>query len=156
MRGTGGFLDYQSFSLNGSRYTIVPLPLFWITVIVLFDGIVTRDRERQVSAGAHGSTLVGLALAAFLGVQLLNGWAGSSLRSSEPSWSSGLQQAARECRGSPGTHGPQRPVLVGGYRDGHPVPIVPGPEEVTVPVPPVPGDGEPLHFGVVVACSALR
>ncbi|UQS22448.1 glucosyltransferase [Amycolatopsis thermalba] len=141
LRGTGGFLERAEFSLNGSRYTIVPLLLFWVAVAALLD----RLRPRAVVGGA---------VAVFLGVQVLSDWAGSSVRTGGPSWRASVAEARAAC--ATPVRPPQPVPLVAEEAGRYAVPIFPGPDDVTIVVAPVPPPGEPLLFAVVVPCTELR
>ncbi|OXM73817.1 MULTISPECIES: glucosyltransferase [Amycolatopsis] len=141
LRGTGGFLERAEFSLNGSRYAIVPLLLFWVAVAALLD----RLRPRAVVGGA---------VAVFLGVQVLSDWAGSSVRTGGPSWRASVAEARAACAAP--VRPPQPVPLVAEEAGRYAVPIFPGPDDVTIVVAPVPPPGEPLLFAVVVPCTELR
>ncbi|MFJ8811452.1 glucosyltransferase [Amycolatopsis thermoflava] len=141
LRGTGGFLERAEFSLNGSRYTIVPLLLLWVAVAALLD----RLRPR---------TVVGGAVAVFLGVQVLSDWAAPSVRTGGPSWRASVAEARAACAAP---IRPPQPVPLVAEEDGrYAVPIVPGPDDVTIVVAPVPPPGEPLLFAVVAPCAEVR
>jgi hypothetical protein len=140
LRGTGGFLERADFSLNGSRYTIVPLLLLWTAVASALD----RLRPR---------TVVGGAVAVFLGVQVLTDWGGESGRTGGPSWQDSVTAARAACAAP--VLPPQPTPLVAEEDGPAAVPIVPGPGDVTIIVAPVPPPGEDLLFAVVLPCSEL-
>jgi hypothetical protein len=156
LRGTGGILNREAFGLGGSRYTVVPLLLLWVAVIVLLDRLAVRNRFRQTGLVLAAPTLIGIVTASFLGVQLLNDWGAVTVRSGGPSWSASVRTAEATCQKPPGQHGPQPAPLVAERLGRVSVPIVPGPDDVTIVVAPTPPPGEPLLFGVVIPCSSLR
>ncbi len=144
LRGTADFLDREDFSLGGSRYTVVPLLLLWTAIIVLLDQLRTRTFAVGITA-------------AFLAVQLLSDWAAPTVRSNGPSWRSGVRTAAEECKKPAGQHGSQATPLVAEEAPGAAaIPIVPGPDDVTVLVAPQPVPGQQPLFAVVIDCTDLR
>ncbi|GAB3579196.1 hypothetical protein GCM10027445_47370 [Amycolatopsis endophytica] len=140
LRGTDGFLDRAGFSLNGSRYTIVPLLLVWTAVAAALD----RVRPRAVVGGA---------VAVFLGAQVLTDWGAAGVRTGGPSWQDSVTAARASCTAPVR---PPQPTPLVAEEDGPAAgPIVPGPDDVTIIVAPVPPPGEELLFAVVLPCSEL-
>jgi hypothetical protein len=156
LRGTVGILDRDAFSLNASRYAFVPILMLWTAVIVLLDRQAARLQPRYGSLKVSRSALVGIATAAFLGVQLLNDWAAPGVRATGPSWAADLRAAEATCELPQSQREPQVAPLVAENRDKGAGPIFPGPDDVTIAVAPKPAPGEPLLFGVVIPCSSLR
>ncbi|MFE3173909.1 glucosyltransferase [Amycolatopsis sp. NPDC059090] len=156
LRGTGGVLPRESFGLGDSRYTIVPLLLLWTAVIVLLDQAAARSDPARNARGAGTSALIGIVTAAFLGIQLLSDWTLPTVRSFGPSWSASLRSAEAVCEKPPAERAPQPVPLVAERHGKTSAPIFPGPDDVTIVVAPEPPPGEPLLFGVVLPCSALR
>ncbi|MDQ0377469.1 glucosyltransferase [Amycolatopsis thermophila] len=141
LRGTGGFLDRAEFSLNGSRYAIVPLLLVWVAVAALLD----RLRPRAVVGGV---------VAVFLGVQVLSDWGAAGVRAGGPSWRASVAAARSACAAP--ARAPQPAPLVAEEDGPYAAPITPGPDDVTIIVAPEPPAGEPLLFAVVAPCAELR
>ncbi|MFC7342474.1 glucosyltransferase [Saccharopolyspora griseoalba] len=134
--GTGALLDRDPFSLGGSRYTIVPILLLWVAVLVLADSTTRRWRGGRALPVAAG-------IAALLVAQLLGDWAGASVRSRGPVWVADVQRAAAICREPRHLRPPQvAPVFAD----------PPGADEVVITVAPQVG-ADP--FGVVLPCSVL-
>ncbi len=156
LRGTVGILDRDSFGLNESRYTIVPLLLLWTAVIVLLDQLATRGEAKHGSLEVGTPALIGIATASLLALQLLNDWGLGTVRSFGPSWSASLRAAEATCAKPPARREPQPSPLVAERQGKISAPIVPGPDDVTIVVAPAAPPGKPLLFGVVLPCSSLR
>jgi hypothetical protein len=156
LRGTSGFLARDTFSLNGSRYTIVPLLLLWTAAIVLLDRLATRSRSHRNGLAVRNPALIGILTAAFLGIQLLNDWSLPTVRSLGPSWRESLRSARATCGKPPQQRPPQPAPLVAERQGAAAVPVIPGPDDVTIVIAPEPPHGDPLLFGVVISCSRLR
>lgn len=135
--GTAAMLERDPFSLAQSRYTIVPLLLLWVAVLVLADSAVRRARRRRALP-------VGASVVALLVAQLLGGWAGDSVRSHGPLWIADVQRAAETCREPSYRRPPQFTPLFA---------APPASDEVVIAVVPQFRDG---RFGVVLSCSSLR
>lgn len=142
VRGSAGVADRAGFTLGGSRYTVVPLLLLWVAVLVLVD--------------RAGSTLPVALVAGFLAVQSLTDWSQVTVRSGGPSWATAVRTATAQCRAPGATHGPQLPVLVADHFARFDGRVSPGPDEVVIAVAPLPPPGQPPLFGVIVPCGRLR
>jgi len=140
LRGTSGFLERDPFALNGSRYTIVPLLLWWTAVAAALD----RLRPRAAIAGA---------VAVFLGVQVLSDWSIAGARTTGPSWRASVAAARESCGARVRAVQPAPLVAEENGRDA--APIVPGPDDVTIVTAPAPGPGEALLFAVVAPCAEV-
>ena len=143
-RGTVGFLTHQMFNLNGSRYTVVPI---WM----LFSGlIVLADRWRPSSRSAMlGLTRLPLALVlvlAWLGVETLSEWSDPGTRAAAPPWDVQIAQARASCSEPAGPPKQVPPLVYEG-------PVQP--DDVVIPIAPLPGPGEAPLFAVVVRCDRL-
>jgi len=137
LRGTGGFLPPTPFTLNGSRYFVLPILLLYSAALATIDRPWRRpaDRpdERRAWAGTFGTATVVLVLVNFTYF---------SVRQAGPGWRGSLMQAAELCRAA---HG--EPVAPTGE-------TLPAPGEVTIPTAPqVPA---PHAFFVAMPCSRLR
>ncbi|GAA2788338.1 glucosyltransferase [Saccharopolyspora taberi] len=152
LRGTSGFLDGDELGLAGSRYTIVPVLMLWSAAVVLLDRLPSRPTV--LPEGVPG--LVGTTTVAFFAVQLLTDWAGPTVRADGPSWRADVRDAQINCQGPPGSHGFQETAIVAEARGKTSAPIVPGPDDVTILISPVPPAGTAPLFAVVVPCSELR
>lgn len=157
LRGTSDILARAPFSLNGSRYTIVPLLFLWTAVIVLLDRLATRSGFYQSSLKVRTPAMIGILTASFLGMQLLSDWSLPTVRSQGPSWRESLRSAEVTCS-TPPRQRPRQPSPLVAERQGKGVaaPIIPGPDDVTIVIAPEPPPGDPLLFGVVIPCSRLR
>lgn len=156
LRGTNGILDRDGFTLNGSRYTIMPLLMLWTAVLVLLDRLEIRRRASLASPAMAVPGVIGIMTSAFLGMQVLNDWGGNTVRSAGPSWSADLRAAAATCQQPPGRRAVQPMPLVGEAQGKGSGPVVPGPDDVTIVVAPQPPPGEPLLFAVVTSCASVR
>jgi hypothetical protein len=92
LRGTQNFLDRANYTLNGSRYT--PLPILFLVAIVV---AVLDRRDPKVSAGAWRK--VQWAAALWAALLVLNNFSIQSTRSPGPSWQGNLVQARAKCAG---------------------------------------------------------
>jgi hypothetical protein len=141
LRGTQFFLDRSIYSLNGSRYTVVPV-MFLMGILIL--ALDQRDRRLSPEAWRHvqigGSAfLVGLILTSFNVV---------SVRSGGPDWPAQLAHARQQCdamaKGAP-------------LPDLNALPPAPGqtptpPTELRIPVSPnIPDSSQP--FAVTLNCD---
>ncbi|MBE9376041.1 glucosyltransferase [Saccharopolyspora sp. HNM0983] len=153
LRGTTSLLDREQFSINGSRYTLVPLLLLWACLVVLLDNVSTRTSSRRFPLSARTT---GLVLTCLAGVQLLSDVGAPTVRSEATRWSAELQAAREECAAPPEDRAPQSAPLVADHDGSGSVPIVPGPDDVSIEVAPVPPPGEPVTFAIVLPCSTLR
>lgn len=153
LRGTAHYLDPAPFGLGGSRYTIVPLLLLWTAATVLLDQYATRFGAARKINGLPAASLIGIVLSVLLSVQLLSDWAETTVRSGGPTWDAALRHAAAECRLPSTKRPPQATPLVAEEHGKFTVPIVPGPNDVTIPIAPTPPPGKPLLFAVVAPCS---
>ena len=137
IRGTEGFLD-KPFSLNGSRYTVVPILFLVVVTLLVLDRREPRLSEARWRDIQYAFVLFTLTLV------LLN-FSNLSVRSPAPSWRAGLAAARDECaagpRGVPPGQpaDPLRPVVV--MREGR----------ALVVVPIAPGD-----WPVVVSCERVQ
>lgn len=161
LRGTSGFLDRHGFTLDGSRYTIVPLLMLWTAVLVFLDRLEIRRHAGPAGPamavpGMAVPGMIGIVTSAFLGVQVLSDWGGNTVRSPGPLWSADLRTAAATCQQPPGRRPVQPIPLVGEARGKGSAPVVPGPDDVTIVVAPHPPPGEPLLFAVVIPCTSIR
>jgi hypothetical protein len=153
LRGTSGILDHDGFTLNGSRYTIMPLLMLWTAVLVLLDRLEIR---RHAGPAMAVPSVIRIVTPAFLGIQVLSDWGGNTVRSAGPSWSADLRTAAAICQQLPGRRTVQPIPLVGEAQGKGSGPVVPGPDDVTIMVAPQPPPGKPLLFAVVIPCASVR
>ncbi len=146
LRGTENFLNRSDFSLNGSRYVL--LPILFLTVAVL----LTLDRrDPRLSSRAWRNVQIGFsALAAAL---VLTNFSIFTTRSAGPKWEQSVAAARERC------------ATVGGRRPGSPpkvgsIPIRRLPAgDVRIPIAPnVPITPETPYspFAVTVDCRHLR
>ncbi len=156
LRGTSGILDRDGFTLNGSRYTIMPLLMLWTAVLVLLDRLEIRRRVGLAGPAMAVPGVIGIVTPAFLGMQVLSDWGGNTVRSAGPSWSADLRTAAATCQQPPGRRAVQPIPLVGEAQGKGSGPVVPGPDDVTIVVAPQPPPGKPLLFAVVIPCASVR
>jgi hypothetical protein len=155
LRGTSGIVDRDQFTLNGSRYTIMPLLMLWTAVLILLDRLEIR-RHAGPAGPAMAVSGVGIVTTAFLGMQVLSDWGGNTVRLAGPSWSADLRTAAATCQQPPGRRAVQPIPLVGEVQGKGSAPVVPGPDDVTIVVAPQPPPGQPLLFAVVIPCASVR
>lgn len=90
IRGAGGLLTRESLTLNGSRYTIVPLLFLLAALVHIFD----RPRTTGPDARLDVPRVVAAGLLA--AVVLVN-FTGFNVRQSGPSWTSELADARARC-----------------------------------------------------------
>ena len=90
LRGTENFLDQSNFSLNGSRYTVLPIMFLAGALIAVFD---TPDPRLSPRAWRH----VQVGFAAFLAALVLTSFGINAVRSDGPSWKAQLAWAEEEC-----------------------------------------------------------
>jgi hypothetical protein len=156
LRGTSGIVDRDGFTLNGSRYTIMPLLMLWTAVLVLLDRLEIRRHVGLAGPSMAVPGVIGIVAPAFLGMQVLSDWGGNTVRSAGPSWSADLRTAAATCQQPPGRRAVQPTPLVGEVQGKGSAPVVPGPDDVTIVVAPQPPPGKPLLFAVVIPCASIR
>lgn len=143
LRGTEHLLDREGFSLNGSRYTVVPILFLVVVVLLVLDGRDPRFRETtwrgiQAAFVVYTFTLI-----------LLN-YSNSSVRTEAPSWQATLAAARAECVGGRSLDGleasgnPPGPVATGIQHSGG---------RVVMPVAP---NIEPNEFAVRTTCDRIR
>lgn len=137
LRGTENFLDRGNFSLNGSRYT--PLPILFLVAVVV---AVLERRDPKVSAGGWRKIQWAVALwAAFL---VLNNFSIGTTRTPGPSWKFNLGQARQKCDGlisdetTPAVSGPVTPG---------------GTSTITIYVSP---NLQPPPWGVIATCDQIQ
>jgi hypothetical protein len=93
LRGTEGFLDKGAeFSLNGSRYTLLPILLLVAVALVALESPDPRLSPRAWRG-------VQVAVACFAAFIVLNNFAIPSTRSAGPSWKTGVAAARQKCEG---------------------------------------------------------
>ncbi len=138
LRGTEHLLDREGFSLNGSRYMVVPI-LFLVVVFLL-----VLDRRDPRVAGTSWRDIQGAFVIYTVTIVLLN-YSNPSVRTQAPSWQATLAAARRACAGGSsdaGQHG-GRPVASGvEQRDGR----------VVIPVAP---NVEPNEFALRTTCDRI-
>jgi hypothetical protein len=139
IRGTSIYLDRAHFTLNGSRYMLVPaLMLVSGLLIALF-----RVREHPARW-----TLAGRVLATLLVVVVLTAnFRLQSSRSAGPEWASGLAAAEARCR----DHGGDQPGSRASAKNTWATVVRPG----QVAIPTAPGTATRSQWNVVVDCSRL-
>lgn len=144
-RGTVGFLVRHPFTVNGSRYTVVPLWLLFTALIVL------ADHWHPPPGRTARRTLVGVPVAlivvgSWLASEALSDWSEPTIRAAAPSWRHQVRDARNECL---------RPV---GKRDRTLPGVYEGPlkpDDIVIPIDPLPGYGHPPLFGVIVSCHRV-
>lgn len=94
LRGTVGLLDPEHFTLNGSRYTLVPILLLAVAVLLTLDD-PGPWLPRAATQDLQTSFVVWT-----LALVLLNYSAGS-VRTNGPSWREGLAEARTDCAARP-------------------------------------------------------
>ncbi len=138
LRGTGGPITDVTFTLNNSRYTLVPILLLVLAVLV------TLDRG---DAWLRGRRLVEVRVLAtvWFAAAVLTSWSVFSVGTAGPSWDAALEQARADCAaGRPG------PVVMDDPANGFNV----MPEGyVRVPIAPA---IDPPPFVTTVPCARLR
>lgn len=90
VRGTEGFLDQDPFSLNGSRYTVVPILFLVVAVLLVLDR--ADPRVPPTTWGVLQSSFVLLTLA----LVVMN-YSDVSVRSPAPSWRASVSAARGRC-----------------------------------------------------------
>jgi hypothetical protein len=138
LRGTGGPITDVTFSLNNSRYTLVPVLMLVLAVLVTLDRGDAWLRGRRL---LDARILVTLWFAA----TALTSWSVFTVSTAGPSWDQVLEQARADCAaGRPG------PLVMDDPSNGFNV----MPEGyVRVPIAPA---IEPPPFVTTVPCSRLR
>lgn len=154
VRGTGYFLDRKGFSLQGSRYVVVPLLLLGAAVVTLVDAFVAR-RTRHGGPRLLPESPLALSLLAWVAVVTASDWSLPNVRGGAPTWPQQLSAARAACALPPGARPHQPAPLIGEHAGRYDVPSLPGPDDVTVAVQPLPAPGQPPLFGVVLACRRL-
>jgi hypothetical protein len=144
-RGTTGFLAHAPVSLNGSRYTVVPLWLLLTGIILLADGWVRPTSGRIRLATISGIPLALALVCSWLAVETLSDWSEPSVRNGSPAWNIQVSEARASCKGPLAA----RYRVPPGLREG---PV--GPDDVVIPVAPLPPGQQPV-FAVTVSCSRL-
>jgi hypothetical protein len=143
-RGTVGFLTLKSFSLNGSRYTVVPIWMLFSGLIVLADR--WRPSRSHAMLGLTRLPLALLLVLSWLGVETLSEWSDPGTRGAAPPWDIQIAQARASCSGPAGIRNQVPPLVYEG-------PVKP--DDVVVPVAPLPAPGSAPLFAVVVSCDRL-
>jgi hypothetical protein len=134
VRGTGFLLDRDPFTLNGSRFTVLPVLFLATTIVVLLD--------RQPDSGSGWARPdVRVTVAAVAAVTAVAGFGGVSVTSFGPSWSSDVDRARQVCRGERADPRADDSVAASSSAT-----------EVRLPVA---GGGEPATAFVTVPCSRL-
>jgi hypothetical protein len=141
LRGTQFFLDRSIYSLNGSRYTVVPVMFLMGILVLLLD---QRDRRLSPTAWRH----VQMAGGAFLAGLIVTSFSVVTVRSAGPDWPGQVMKARRQCaemaKGAP-------------LPDLNALPPAPGdpptpPTELRIPVSPnIPDSSQP--FAVTLSCD---
>ncbi|MDQ3680170.1 MAG: hypothetical protein M3378_06440 [Actinomycetota bacterium] len=90
IRGTQGYLDQSTFSLNGSRYTVVPILFLTFAVLLVLDR--PDPRVPATTWGVIQSVFVIFAV----GLMVVN-YSNFSVRSPAPSWRASLSAAHERC-----------------------------------------------------------
>jgi len=106
LRGTENFLLREGFSLNGSRYTVLPILLLITAMIAIVDRLGPRLRRKRWRTLQLGVT----ALVAFL---VLTSYSVFAVRSAGPKWSAELAEAKTRCRETRGVAPRERRPLRG-------------------------------------------
>ena len=90
LRGTAHFLDRENFTLNGSRYTLVPI--LFLVVAVLF---AVERPGRRVPATSWRTLQVVVVL--YVSALVVVNYSNTSVRTNAPSWKARLAVARRDC-----------------------------------------------------------
>ena len=126
LRGTENFLSRANFTLNGSRYTV--LPILFLAVAVL----MVLDRRDPRVATPSWTRVQGAFVLVTAGLVVTN-YADFSVRTPGPSWKASLANARRVCEGrapvagapSPERLGPEVAARVGANKAWLLIPISP-------------------------------
>ena len=138
LRGTGNWLNRGSdFTLNGSRFTVLPVLLLVAVALVA----VERRPPRLAPPAWRRVQLLAALVAA---VVVAGNYAIPTTRTPGPAWRAGVDQARLKCAGKlPGNNqsvkGPARP----------------GPRDLVVIFVSLPGDPEP-PWGVTATCEQIQ
>jgi hypothetical protein len=143
-RGTVGFLTPGSVSLNGSRYTVVPIWMVFTGLIVLADR--WRPSGRHIHLGPTRLPLALLIVLLWLGVETLSEWSDPGTRAAAPAWDAEVAQARTSCSGPAEARNRVPPLVYEG-------PVTSG--DVVLTVAPLPAPGARPLFAVVVSCDRL-
>jgi hypothetical protein len=139
IRGTSIYLDRQHFTLNGSRYMLVPALLLASGLLIALFRVRDAPARWTVAGRVLGTLLVAVVLTANFRLQ--------SSRSAGPEWASGLAAAESRCadRGgdAPGSRASAKNTWA----------TVVGPGQVAIPT--APGSPTGSQWNVVVDCSRL-
>lgn len=145
LRGTGGYLTRVPFTLNGSRYTVLPLLFLLAAFVYVFD---PRPRFRNDEPAARSDPRTAsvdvpqLVASGLLAATVLLGFSGVNVRSAGPSWAAEIADARARCLTPPAPGFPGKP-------DGF---AVARPGEVLVRIaPPL----EVPFFRAAVPCERL-
>lgn len=144
-RGTVGLLNRHPFSLNGSRYTIVPLWLLSTGLIMLADA--APGGLPLGEASTRRLPLALLVLCAWIGFVTLSDGSEPTVRAAAPAWSVGVRQAEASCRRPLAARDRTAPLVSD---------VTVGSNDVVIPVAPLPRPGEAPGFAVVVSCDRLQ
>jgi hypothetical protein len=140
LRGTEDFLEQSGFSLNGSRYTVVPILLLYALFVLLID----RTPRPALFRVPRQSLMV--AFTALTAVLVLTNYSDFSARTLGPSWSASLAAARQRCieynGRPPDTLSPENFAET----------VTPHAGQAVIPV--APNDPAP-PFSVIVDCSRL-
>lgn len=148
LRGTENFLDRDIYTLNGSRYTVLPIMFLLGALIAVFD-----SPEPRLSDAAWQRVQIGAA--ALLAALVLTSFSVPTVRSPGPRWKAQLEWAKQECANRDAGKEPDRMWSL---------PSAPGQEPTTsdlvrIPIAPyIPlGDGGvDVPFAAVIPCRDVR
>lgn len=148
LRGTENYLNRDLYTLNGSRYTVLPVMFLIGALIAVFDA-----PEPRLSAVAWRRIQAGAAI--FLAALVLTSFSVATVRTAGPRWSDQLQWAKQECANRDAGMEPD-PLWN--------LPRAPGQEPtlsdlVRIPISPyIPlGDGRvDVPFAVTIPCEDVR
>lgn len=140
LRGTENFLDRANYTLNGSRYILLPVLFLFVALVAVLDdpGRTFRPEIRHRLQILFAAAFAGLVLTSFNVI---------ATRSSGPRWSDGLASARQECAKTGGWQ-PGTPPKTGALLDKQ---LEPG--QIRIQVAPA---VEWAPFGVAVDCARLR
>ena len=141
LRGTENFLDRGDFTLNGSRYTLLPV-LFLLTALLV---IADRAQERMARAGRLN---LQLGVTVFVGFLVLTNYSIFSVRTDGPNWDRTVATARKLCLSRDGVGPGERTPLAGS--------IPSRTREVGEARIPVAPNIAERPFAVVVECDRLR
>jgi hypothetical protein len=136
-RGTAGVLSRSPFTLNGSRYTVIPLWLLFAAVILLADANVRNHKQ------IWRVPVVLAVVCVWIGAETLSDWSNVTVRSAAPDWSTQVRSATASCRKPIPVRYRTQPTLYEG-------PVTSG--DVVIPIAPL---GPQPIFGVIVSCNRL-